>query len=115
MDTRGFEQDIAQARGIINAAHNSKTVKVVIVVSKLGIGDRGEGIRKLGNVIADMLTNIEETYESVEIIFTKYDDNDQEKENICGKMSDIYELLDSSDQFGDETFKQFFEMIGNKI
>jgi hypothetical protein len=114
LDTRGFERDVAQARGIIRAAHCSKTVKPVIVISKLGIGDRGEGFKKITDVLSTMFTNTEEGFECIDFVFTKFKDDKEEKEALKGKLTNIYETLQESGDF-ETSFERLMDHLGGKI
>ena len=50
-DTAGPEVDIANSIGVIEAIRGCKSVRPVILISYLMIGERGEGIKKLSHLL----------------------------------------------------------------
>ena len=74
-DTAGPEVDIANGLGIVEAVKGCKSVKPVILISYLMVGDRGEGIKKLAHLLVKMVSNISDKLSCFSYIFTKYPAN----------------------------------------
>ena len=74
-DTAGPEVDIANGIGLVEAIKGCKSVKPVILISYLMIGDRGEGIKKLAHLLVRMVSNIQDKLGCFSYVFTKYPSN----------------------------------------
>jgi hypothetical protein len=57
-DTSGCEVDIANAFGINEAIKNCESLRIVILISKDSIGDKGQYIKDLSNLLVRMIENI---------------------------------------------------------
>ena len=57
-DTRGPELDIANIYGVVLAAQSCKSIVPVIVLSKIGMGDRMTEFRRISQSIASLFRNI---------------------------------------------------------
>ncbi|CAF0784452.1 unnamed protein product, partial [Adineta ricciae] len=71
-DTAGPEVDIANSLGVIEALKQTKSVKLLVLSSYTSLGDRGQDIQKLTNILVNMVDRIENKFESIFYAFTKY-------------------------------------------
>ena len=71
-DTAGAEVEIANSLGVLEAISGCQSVKPVVLISYLMIGDRGQGIRKLAHLLLRMVPDIADKLESFSYIFTKF-------------------------------------------
>ncbi|CAF0901525.1 unnamed protein product [Adineta ricciae] len=71
-DTAGPEVDIANFLGVVEALKGAKSVKLLVVTSYKGLGDRGQGIQKLARILINMILQIEDKLRSICYVFTKY-------------------------------------------
>ena len=58
-DTAGPEIDISNAFGIFEAIKHCKSIRIVILVSKLSFGNRGEYVTELLRYLMKMIDNID--------------------------------------------------------
>lgn len=72
-DTEGVELDIANGVSTANAIQSCRSVKVVVLISNQGIGDRSQGIVKLLHVIIKMVKNVKDHVDAFTFVFTKFD------------------------------------------
>lgn len=49
-----------------------KSIRPVILISYLSIGDRGEGIKELAKIITGLINNLKSNTSSFTYIFTKF-------------------------------------------
>lgn len=85
-DTGGPEVDIANGISIIRAIKTCKTVKPVILISYLSVGDRYVGLKKLARVLVGLIPGIKDHIQAFSYFFTKYPAN---------KVSEIHASLDN--------------------
>lgn len=71
-DTESPEIDIANCVGVIRALKHCKSVKILALSSYRSLGDRGEGIQQLINILINMIDGIENRLNSILYGFTKY-------------------------------------------
>lgn len=74
-DSAGEEVDIANSIGIIKAVQNCKSVRPIILISMLGIGDRGQGIKHIAKIITGMIPSASEHISSFTYYFSKFDED----------------------------------------
>ena len=84
-DTAGPEVDIANGVGICEAIKGSESVKILVLSSLKGLGDRGTGIQKLIHLLISMIHNVQDRLSSILYAFTKYPPNS----NISALLLDI--------------------------
>jgi hypothetical protein len=89
-DSNGIEIDIANAYGIYEAIQGCKSLKIVILISKLSVGDRGNYVNELCEMLTRMIDNIKEYLGSFTYVFTKYESS--EELQIYGRMANILEI-----------------------
>lgn len=115
LETRGIEQFLAQTYSTVKAAQASKSVRPVIVISKEGVGDRGELLRRIIDSISVMFRNIKLNKDSFNIIFTKYEDSKYSKGMILGFLANLFEELEKDPNLQDLSFKDLLEALGDKL
>lgn len=95
-DTSGAEVDIANGKGIIDAIGATKSVRLVLFISKTDVGARLQGIRHLLKIVTDMLPNMKDRLESFNYVFTRYDEDD--RTNINPTLVELYHSLKNSEE-----------------
>lgn len=85
-DTDGPEIDIANGVGIIKALIGCRSVKPVVVLSSMNLGNRMEGVRALSKTLAGMVQSLPAVLNSFEYIFTRYESN--RTQNVMYKQFD---------------------------
>lgn len=71
-----MEVDIANGVGMINALHESKSVRVVVLLAYDALtSNRMEGAVKVGNIISSIFTSISNVADSIAIYFNKVPKN----------------------------------------
>jgi len=110
-DTAGPEVDIANALSIVGAIQKSKSVKPVILVSYLGLGDKFEGLKSLAHILAGMIPNIEVHMESVSFLFTKYPEEKQK--SIFASLLSVRDEL-TAEEMSDKGFESLFTVMLRK-
>ncbi|KAL4508491.1 hypothetical protein ABPG72_003795 [Tetrahymena utriculariae] len=71
-DSNGAEVDISNGIGIVEAVKNCKSVRPVILVSSVSVGEKGQGIKELANILVGLVNNIQDYLSSFSYVFTKY-------------------------------------------
>ncbi|CAF4090243.1 unnamed protein product, partial [Rotaria sordida] len=71
-DTGGPEVDIANGIGIVRAIKSCKSVKPVILISYMSIGDRYDGLKKLARILVGLIPGIADHMNAFSYFFTKY-------------------------------------------
>ena len=71
-DTAGAEVDISNSIGIVKAVHKARSVKPVVFVSQMFFGERGGGMTKLIDTLANFIGDVKRTKDSIHWLFTKY-------------------------------------------
>jgi hypothetical protein len=69
-DTESYEVDISNGLGILRAVRQTKGVRLVILLSYLKLGARGEEIKKLLAFYGGMLKNLEKNLGAFSFFFT---------------------------------------------
>ena len=75
-DTNGPEVDVANGISVVEAVRQAKSVRPVILFSKMSMGDRGELIKALAHLLVGIVFNIKDHLEAFTYIFTKYSRED---------------------------------------
>ena len=70
-DTEGAEVDIANAYSIAKATRMCQSVRPFVLISWLGMGDRGEGLTKVLGILVRMFKNPSNNLDSFTYAFTK--------------------------------------------
>lgn len=70
-DTSGAEVDIPNGIGIIRAARQCRTVRPVVLLSRLSIGDKSEGLLQLMRTVANLMNNLPQHLTSFSFLLTK--------------------------------------------
>ncbi|CAF3144286.1 unnamed protein product [Rotaria sp. Silwood2] len=81
-DTAGPGVDIANSLGVIEALKGTESVKLLALSSYKSLGDRGQGIQKLTEILINMVHGIDNKLKAIVYAFTKYPPE-----------SDIYPML----------------------
>ena len=89
-DTAGVDEDFFNLFKIVKSAQKAKTIKVVVLISKDGFGDRGQGVRSLIKHLMAMMTEISDYLQNFLFLFTKYEDNEESRSGILWKLNDLY-------------------------
>jgi len=91
-DTAGAEVDISNAVNIHRTISECKSVKPVIIISKLSLGERMKGIKILAHILAGMLPSIQQNTEEspMTYLFTKFT-----KKNVKSVHKKIQDTLDN--------------------
>ena len=84
-DTAGPEVNIANGVGVIEALKGCTSVKLLALSSYLSLGDRGQGIRELAQILVSMVKGIEDRLDAIFYAFTKY----PEDKDVCAILTDI--------------------------
>ncbi|CAF3671837.1 unnamed protein product [Rotaria socialis] len=84
-DTAGPEVDIANSLGVIEALKGTESVKLLVLSSYKSLGDRGQGIQKLAEILINMVNGIGDKLKAIAYVFTKY----PPKTDICALLTDI--------------------------
>ncbi|CAF3745049.1 unnamed protein product, partial [Rotaria sp. Silwood1] len=71
-DTAGPEVDIANSLGVIEALKGTESVKLLALSSYKSLGDRGQGIQKLAEILIHMVRGIDNKLTAIVYAFTKY-------------------------------------------
>ena len=100
-DTDGSEMDIAGGLAIINAIRSCRSVRVVVLISELSIGDRGQGLQKLIATLVKFLPDIKAILQSFTFLFTKYKkgDDDRIRNTLKSKYRDLSKSEKIDEQF----------------
>ena len=88
-DTTGTEVEVANCIGVLKAIAECKSVKIVAMSSYKGLGDRGQGIVKLANILENMIDDITDRLTSVIYVFTKYPEDDR---NVNAMLTNIHNI-----------------------
>jgi len=105
-DTSGPEIDIANGIGLIRAISKSKSVRLVILISGQGMGDRCDGLRDVVHTLVGMLPSIEDHLDAFSYVFVKY--TSEQRANINGNLKDLQRNLNEEER-RDEPFCQLIE------
>ncbi|CAF1687754.1 unnamed protein product, partial [Adineta ricciae] len=71
-DTQSAEIDIANCLGTIKVLKRCKSVKIFALSSYRNLGDRGQGIQQLIDILSNMIQGIDHRLNSILFGFTKY-------------------------------------------
>jgi len=110
-DTRGPEVDVANGIGLIRAISKSKSVRLVILISGQGMGDKCDGLRDIVHTLVRMLPTIEDHLESVSYVFGKC--SPDQKKNIHGYFKSLQQNLNEEEE-GDDAFCQLINDMVQK-
>ena len=88
-DTAGPEVDIANSIGLFSSIAKAKTLKIVVVISENGIGDRGESLTDLINTLLGTIKDIEDRLESFLFLFTHF----SKTENLPGILNNYIQSV----------------------
>lgn len=79
-DTRSIEVDIANGIGVASALRNCRKVKVIVLISKLSFGDRGEGLLLLVKELEKLLPPVvdEQTLSAFMYVYTKFSSGERD-------------------------------------
>ncbi|CAF1039714.1 unnamed protein product [Adineta steineri] len=94
-DTNGAEVDIANGVGITKAIKGCKSVKLVILISAMSIGDRQGGVKNLARTLIGLIPGIKDHIRAVAYIFTKF--SLEEKDTIHHLLKDAEQRMDEAD------------------
>jgi len=108
-DTRGPEIDIANGIGLIRAISKSKSVRLVILISGQGMGDKCDGLRDIVHTLVGMLPSIEDHLDAFSYVFVKC--SPDQKNSIHGYFKSLEQNLNEEEE-RDEAFCQ---LIGDMI
>ncbi|CAM4971805.1 unnamed protein product [Rotaria socialis] len=95
-DTRGPEIDIANRVGISKAIKTCKSVKVVVLISYLSMGDRFEGVKDLARILTGLIPEIQDHVEKFFYIFTKFPS--KKYQAIHASLVNIHDTLNERDK-----------------
>jgi hypothetical protein len=95
-DTNGPEVDVANGIGVVEAVKQAKSVRPLILFSKMSMGDRGELIKALAHVLVNIVSNIKDHLEAFTYVFTKY--SRDELPQICHTLKSIKAHLTADDK-----------------
>ncbi|CAF0939888.1 unnamed protein product [Adineta steineri] len=95
-DTNGAEVDIANGVGITKAIKGCKSVKLVILISAMSIGDRQGGVKNLARTLIGLIPGIKDHIRAVAYIFTKF--SLEEKDTIHHLLKDAEQRMDEADK-----------------
>ncbi|KAL4456870.1 hypothetical protein ABPG74_014508 [Tetrahymena malaccensis] len=108
-DTGGAEVDISNGIGIVEAVKKCKSVRPVILVSSISVGEKGQGIKELANILVGLVNNIKDYMRSFSYLFTKY----SPEIDIHASLVSIRDSL-SSDECSNPDFISLFEDMIDK-
>ncbi|CAF4269885.1 unnamed protein product, partial [Rotaria sp. Silwood2] len=109
-NTTGPEIDVANGVGVIEALKQFNSVKLLVLHICRSLGDKGQGIQKLAQLLIKMVNNIEYKLDSIFYAFTKY----PPETNIYGLLLNIKKLkvdMDLTLQDGNTFVKVLSDMI----
>jgi hypothetical protein len=90
-DTAGPEVNIANGKGLIEAIKKCKNVRLLFLISYLGIDDRLQGIKKAAHTLVRIMNNVEEYLPAFSYAFTKVPEN--KKDQIFPMLREAYKRL----------------------
>lgn len=61
--------DLVNGISLINAIKKAKCVKPIVVISANMVGERLEGVKKLGKIVSNLLTKLDKNEEGLSIVF----------------------------------------------
>lgn len=95
-DTAGPEVDIANSVGVVQTIRQCHSVKLVVLISQKGIGDRGQGLKKFILLLTKLMPNVLDHSRSFYYLFTKY--TSQEALQLPAFFQSIYMNRTSSEK-----------------
>ena len=104
-DTSGAEVDIANGVGIIRAVKRCKSVKLVILLSSKGMGDKQKGVKDVARTLVGLIPGIKDHIRSVFYLFTKF--SKEEKDTIRALLVDTEKQM-NDDEKSDSSFVMLF-------
>ena len=109
-----MELDVANQYGLIETAKKCKGVLPVVVLSEFTMGERCLGLKGISKIISGMFSNSKNYFDQFQFMFTKYKNNQEEKDRISSFINDAYIKLTPADR-NDDNFISFFEDLTAKI
>ncbi|CAM4828535.1 unnamed protein product [Rotaria magnacalcarata] len=95
-DNRGPEVDIANGVGIIKAIRRCTSVKIVILISYMSLGDRFDGVKDLARLLSGMMRDVKDNLDRFTYIFTKYPT--EKRDEIHSLLINAYNTLSENDK-----------------
>ncbi|CAF3571067.1 unnamed protein product [Rotaria sp. Silwood2] len=95
-DNRGPEIDIANGIGIIKAIKRCTSVKIVILISYMSLGDRFDGVKDLARLLSGMMRDVKDNLDRFTYIFTKYPT--EKRDEIHSLLINAYNTLSENDK-----------------
>nr|NGX38657.1 hypothetical protein [Chlamydiota bacterium] len=111
-DTAGVEVDVANGLGLVEAMRECKSVRLFILVSQEGMGDRMQGVKLIAHRLLSLIPNIGDVLSSITYGFTKYE-TEEGRRNIPGKIESVYKEL-IKEEGVDRLFKDVVLDMGKK-
>ena len=109
-DTAGTEVDVANSIGVSKALCGCKSVKIVVLSSYRSLGDNGEGISKLANVLINMIDDVTGRLASINYVFTKFP---ADYRNVNAMLTNIRDCANQNEML--ETNKAFMSILDDMI
>ena len=109
-DTAGAEVDVANSMGVFKALCGCKSVKIVAFASYRSIGDRGQGIVKLANILANMIDDVTNRLASIQYVFTKFPEDNRDVNAMLTNIRDV-----SSKDVALQTNEAFMSILNDMI
>lgn len=93
-DTHGPERSIANGLGIAQAVGHAASVRIMILFSKMSVGDKFDGVAHTASDLANSMEVTPAVLESLEYGFTKYEPNEGRRlaARIQAKLRDLNRL-----------------------
>eukprot|EP01035_Chromulina_nebulosa_P021235 gene21235-27514_t len=114
-DTDGVEADISNGLYISSAVKLASSVRVVVLVSDKGLGDRGEGVELLINKLL-RFANLSLALDSFTFLFTKFQKSDASRIStfFTQKLENLSHAVAHSDTFC-EILSAMIEQLTNNV
>jgi hypothetical protein len=102
--------DIANGLGVINAIKGARSVKLVILISSKGTGNRQEGLRNLLNALSGIMEDIRSHLNTFSYFFTRYVD-EKERDSINATLTNLRKNLKPEEESNENLVALLEDMI----
>ncbi|ETO31352.1 Helicase conserved domain containing protein, partial [Reticulomyxa filosa] len=109
-DSSGPEVDVANGIGVIKALQSCKSVKPVVLISYIALGDRMEGVKDLARTLVGIMPSVEEHLNAFSYVFTKFPED--KKKKIHDLFKETYQSV-TKDEL-DKGYKAVLKEIAKK-
>lgn len=108
-DTEGIEVQVSNLVGMKKALKGCNSVRIVIVISSENWGERGKGLKRLGQTLAALFNNFDDIKGSLLTIFNRFSDLNELRSKIENLISNL-----RADEKADDNFFGFLRYLNEQ-